>query len=375
MTQIAAAQSHHIEITPAEWRLSNDTNLLASASSAGLYYTTNFASTRRLPKEGELGREAFMQIVAGWQQRDECWHLGLIVIPALAEKRGSRWCELAAWPDPEQDIYIDMVREAGRGLSSILGLPFHVIPPKEPEPLPVPPLPDLPISSGYWTLETVKVGTNAIKGTPVNAGQLALVRSSKWAQQKVMRALWYTFWLIVYVILSVATLLSDIALPNAGTLLPSPEMLPYLGLATAGLLGVMVLWNLIQAWTAVKVIVIDPEAQSMSAYMGKTPRWHKKVPDIQSVYVSEQVKKRSNDPLVEHGELNLHLGSGDFHFVLEQGAPESNEDAPTSENKPRRDEDTIMPLSREAIHTHLQAMALHIAEALRVPCWYDMRVK
>lgn len=375
MTRIAAARNNLIDIAPTEWRLNNGETPLMVATRGGLRFGKNFARTRRLSDEGALGRDAIMQVVAGWQQRDESWHLGLIVTPSLAEERGSRWCELAAWPDPDQEQYLDLVKEAGRGLSTVLGLPFHVVPPKAPEQAPPPPLPDLPISSGLWTLEPVKLGESSKKGAPVQPGQLVLVRSSQWTRQKLMRSLWYFFWLIVYVILSVATITSEIALPNAGTLLPNPEILPYLGLATAVLLGVLVIGNVIHVLVAIKAIVIDPTSRSISAYAGKTLKWQKAVPDVQSVYVSEMVKKKSNDPTVEHGEINLHLGGGNFFHVMQQGQAETNDTAPRATNKPQRQADAIMPLSRDMLHTYLQSMGLHIAEALQTPCWYDMRVK
>lgn len=376
MTRIAAARNNMIDIAPTEWRLSTGEKPLMAATRSGLRFGKSFARTRRLPEEGDLGRDTIMQVVAGWQQRDESWHLGLIVTPSLAEERGSRWCELAAWPDPDQEQYLDLVKEAGRGLSTVLGLPFHVVPPKEPQPAPPPPpLPDLPISSGLWTLEPVKMGETSKKGTPVQPGQLVLVRSGQWMRQKLMRALWYLFWLIVYVILSVATLTSEIALPNAGTLLPNPEILPYLGLATAVLLGLLVLGNIIHALIAIKTIVIDPTSRSISAYAGKSRKWQQSVPDIQSIYVSEMVKKKSNDPTVEHGEINLHLGGGKFFHVMQQGQADTNDTAPRTANKPRRQADAIMPLTRDMLHSHLQSIGLHIAEALHAPCWYDMRIK
>ncbi|MCA9895636.1 MAG: hypothetical protein KC615_21775, partial [Anaerolineae bacterium] len=114
---------------------------------------------------------------------------------------------------------------------------------------------------------------------------------------------------------------------------------------------------------------------SISAYAGKSRKWQQSVPDIQSIYVSEMVKKKSNDPTVEHGEINLHLGGGKFFHVMQQGQADTNDTAPRSANKPRRQADAIMPLTRDMLHSHLQSIGLHIAEALHAPCWYDMRIK
>ena len=144
---------------------------------------------------------------------------------------------------------------------------------------------------------------------------------------------------------------------------------------TAVLLGVLVIGNVIHTLVAIKAIVIDPTSRSISAYSGKKQKWQKAVPDVQSVYVSEMVKKKSNDPTIEHGEINLHLGGGNFFHVMQQGQAETNDTAPRGTNKPQREADAIMPLSRDMLHTHLQSMGLHIAEALQTPCWYDMRVK
>jgi hypothetical protein len=114
----------------------------------------------------------------------------------------------------------------------------------------------------------------------------------------------------------------------------------------------------------------------VSVWRGKNQRWQQSAQDIQSVYVSEIVKKRADDLTSEHGEINLHLGTGRFQFVLHQGEPENRAlHRQPADEKGRRSEE-IVPLTRFIIASDLQAMGVYIAEALapELPCWYDRRV-
>jgi len=365
MTQIAAANNRAIEIETSRWILrdATDPDTLAVAQADGLTYESDFGRVRRLPPEG-LAREDIAQIVLGYQASDETWRLGLILAPELASQRGSRWCELVHWPDPDRNVFIDLAHQAGRGLAHVLDVPFYSVPPQPRKPLtPPPPLPELPLQFGLWSMQR-------------EGKQLVLARSRRWSLNKTGRILWLTFWLIVYIAVSIATLTSDLALPNAGTLLPNPQWLPYLGLATAIVLVGIIGYHIVRLTASYNRIVIDPQAGTISAWRGQRQYWQRQRDDVQSVYISEIVKRRKADPAAEHGEINLHLGGGKFQFVVQQAEAEANNNARLPINKEDRRKSNVQPLTRETVSTDLQAAALHIAAALGdLPTWYDMRVK
>src|SRR5688500_11827954 len=101
MNPISAADNHSIHSSLARWRLLHNEKPLAEASPRGFRYGGRFGSSRRLSETGVLEASDILQVVLGWQQTDEYWHLGLILAPRIADERGSRWCELVAWPDPK----------------------------------------------------------------------------------------------------------------------------------------------------------------------------------------------------------------------------------------------------------------------------------
>jgi hypothetical protein len=104
--------------------------------------------------------------------------------------------------------------------------------------------------------------------------------------------------------------------------------------------------------------------------------WQIPVNEIQSVYVSEVVKKREDPPNTEYGEINLHLGGGKFHFVLEQEDPQDNEDIPQPEQAIHYKQSEIRELTRDGVYTALQAANLYIADTLGdLSVWHDLRVR
>src|SRR5690606_22994099 len=123
-------------------------------SNKGLRYSKSFGTTRRLPESGFIESQEVQQVVLGWQQTDESWHLGLILQPELADVRGSRWCELVYWPDPDITVFQDLAQTTGQELAQLLGIPFYVIPPQVVEKtVPRRDLPPLPLNFGDWQME------------------------------------------------------------------------------------------------------------------------------------------------------------------------------------------------------------------------------
>lgn len=368
MTDISAADKHSIQIRDDKWRLRYDERPLAEASAKGFRYSSHFAKNRHLPDSGIIAPHDIKQVVLGWQQRDESWHMGLILMPALAEERGSRWCELVSWPDPEVVVFQDLAQRTGQQLAQILGIGFYVIPPNPQQlgrKVSQRTLASLPLQVGDWELSQV---------TP-DQRRLMLKRVPTWALGRVARAMWYAIWLMIYLILSIATLTSDIALPTTGTLLPNPQLLPYLGLVISVWLFFAMLYEIFVILTRVNTIVIDGIRGNIIGKHNQRTHWTIPIVEVQSVYVSEAVKRRQRPPETEYGELNVHLGGGKFRYLIQQRHPHDNAQIPQPEQALERLAG-IRALNRDEIHTTLQTAAAYIAQAIGdIPIWHDLRVK
>jgi hypothetical protein len=370
MKRISAADNTIIEILPDSWRLiatgesGEEHGLVEAGDSDQVRYVADFAQTRRLPASGALPANYVWQVVMGWSRGDEAWHLGLLLASDLADARGSRWCELAHWPDPDATVFEDLVKEAGMALARTINRPFNLIPPRRIEIKPVEPeapLPELPLSLGGWRLEN-------------GGGHLQFVRSPKWSRGRLARASWYTFWMTVYVALSVATLNSDLALPNSGTMLPNPNLLPYFGLAAAVILILMTLYILYELLTYPDRIVVDEYRKYIVALRGARKRWQIDGNGLESVYVTQVVDKKGKKHKIRHGEINLHRSGNDFYRVIEQ--QEKDEKVQLAETPDEKIEETIVALTSSKIRTELQAAGLYLAKALgELPVWYDQRTK
>lgn len=365
MNAILAADNLTIQLTDDTWTLlpSHGGETLAWIESDGLHYNAPFGLMRRLPDSGLLTKPDILQVVLGWQKSDEAWHLGLVLSPELSEKRHSRWCGIAYWPDPYKDVFKELAQEAGETLAKQLGIPFALVPP-EPVAPPPPPreLPPLPFPLGMWHVESGENDT------------IRIVRHRKWQRQRLERILWGILWVGVYVLVSGLTLTSDIALPDAGTLIPNPQWLPYLGLLIAFGMVLNVLYHVYQWHTETREIVITRETHSISGWRDGVQKWSIDTRSVQSVYISEIIKKRDKSTAVEHGELNLHLGGGKFRYVLQQEVPVTNNDTPQP-STPRPSADSVSLLSRAEYRTNLQVLGLMIGEHLELPVWYDVRIK
>jgi hypothetical protein len=381
MTQISAGNNISIDMQPERWRLilngeASARVLLEANVGQPLRYGPSFGNTRRLPGEGVLATNSIQQVVLGWSNGDEAWHLGLVLEPSLADARGSRWCEMAHWPDPDASLFVDIATEAGESLARTINRPFNPIAPRiqdKPAPPPPPPLPDLPLKFGVWSFDRAGKPKNKRDDHNSDTRILQFTRASNWVVSKIVRVLWYTVWLAVYLILSIATLTSGLALPNAGTMLPSPQLLPYLGLVSAVILIGMILYIFYELLTKPDKIIIDPTSRTVTALRGQRERWQVAGSDVQSIYVTQVLNKKGKQYIVQHGELNLHRGGGEFWRMFEQ--PKEEELARPWKAEPSDGGDTIFPLTRDAVNSDLQAAGLYVAEALNVPSWYDRRVK
>jgi len=367
MTQISAAENHIIQLLDDRWRLLYQERPTAEAMSSGLRYGNRFGTSRKLPGEKHIAPSDIQQVILGWQQTDEAWHLGLILAPHIAQERGSRWCELVYWPDPDIHVFQELGQETGEHLASVLGVPFRLITPRPREAqAPVRPLPELPLKFGLWTMEYASSDKR----------RFVIKRSQRWEMRQTGRILWYGLWMLVYLVLSLLTIFSDLALPNAGTLLPDPHWLPYMGLATVVLLLGLIIATLFTTVRKPNSVFIDGVRGTVSAWKNRRMVWQVPTNEIQSIYVSEIVKKREAPPATEYGELNLHLGGGKFQFVLAQEDPEENENTPQPEQPIQPTSSEIHDLRQENVYTDLQAASLYIARTLGdLSVWHDLRVR
>ncbi|MEP6984934.1 MAG: hypothetical protein ABI970_05035 [Chloroflexota bacterium] len=363
MDRISASGNLTIEHNIDHWRLLSTSNgqertLLEAETGKPVSYIEIFGSKRRLPKGGKLSLDDIQRVVLGWSHEDECWHLGFLVEPELAEQRGSRWCELARWPDPETTVFNETASEAGRALARTLQRPFNLIEPDRSaaiaagtirqESAPPAPLRSLPIQFDQWTL--------------TRQSALQFVRGSQWARQHVIRLLWYALLVIAYFVLSIVTLTQVIALPK-------PEFLPYLGLVVGIFLIAMMLYTFYELINRPNRVVVDNNG--VEGLRGKNTAWQVPKESIAAVYVSEVVNRKGKKRVIYHGEINIHLKDDSFRSILEQ--PHTVEDdhaAPTPVT-----DDTVIPLTLYNAQTDLQMAGLHVAQTLGIECLYDQRIK
>lgn len=366
--RLAAAERSIIEITETTWRLLRLNDIgeeiahVVAQKNEPLRYSADFASTRRLPSSRALPLYLIAQVVLGWSHEDEAWRLGLVVVPDLAAARKSRWCEIANWPDPDHEVFAKIAQEAGEALAQVLGLPFRVIPPREkPQPTPVY-MPQLPIALQWWDV------------VAENPSTLALVRPARWIRARVVRIIWYFFWMAVYILLSVTTLNTNLALPNAGTMLPSPELLPYLGLVMAGVMGMLIIFIGYELLIKPNRIIIDGTAKKVIAYHGNTMKWEKDVRHVVAVYVSHVLRKRRNKEFIQLSEINFHLGDDRFERLLEE-TPKQHQEY-ISDDKLKDGVYPLAPTSPDTPISAMQGVALHIARVLGgLPVMYDQRMR
>jgi hypothetical protein len=312
------------------------------------------------------------RVVLGWSNSDESWHLGLMLKPELAQSRGSRWCALAFWPDPETDLYRDIAARAGETLAGKIDCPFTLIPPRVGEiaspydmsysptmPSVVATLPELPFKIDYWTLRRTD--------DPL---RLELKLSSAWGRARLSRVLWYVSWAGVFVVLSVTSLSSGIALPQ-------PEFLPYAGLVGAAFLILLGFSTLIGVLRRIKRIEIDGRTRTIRGLRGRRARWSYSGGDLNSIYVTlvvNKVNRRKRTQQMHYGEMNLYGQDGTFQHLISQG--QSDEKLPIPETFPPEaaNSDRLVPLTAENAYTRLQAAACLIAQTLQLPATYDQRI-
>ena len=239
MTRIAVSANSLVDYSPDRWRLiqvddPEKPKLLVEAKiGAPLRYNGYFAVSRDLPESGEILEADLGQVVLGWSEESASWQLGLTLSPEISLARSSRWFEVLRFQNDDPGIHEELATQLGKALARALDIPFvssEAALEVEPEPEPIR-LVDLPLDLGMWRLQRT-----TSKGA--NDGELRLMREKRWLQGKLRQIAWYGLWTVVYLFVSLATLTNELGLPIAGTLIPNPAWLPYLGIAVAILLFV-----------------------------------------------------------------------------------------------------------------------------------------
>jgi hypothetical protein len=362
--RISAADNLVVEASPSTWQLRVNTNfvelqgegLLLEARDADpvLRYTSAFAVTRRLPRSGQLSTRYIQRVVLGWSAADEAWHLGLMLEAPLAQVRGSRWCELVKWPDPESEVFKAQAIDAGRTLARLLERPFNLVDgvvttissPVEAVPLPLPPL----MLQG-WAFDLR------------DNGWLVIERLPGWVAERWRRVAWFALWSVVFTILSVGVL-------TAGISRPRPEFLPYVGFGVAVMLVGLVIFSLWELFNRPRKIIIDPSTHQAWGVVqegsGSKAVWRMPREAIDAVYVTQVIRNKRTSPHLHYAEINLRATDGRFHHLcnLTESEPLTGE--------PARPEE-ISPLNRRNVQTRVQVVGVYLSEALNVPAWYDYR--
>lgn len=408
MERISAGSNLIIEVQPESWRLlvngaaaGSERMLVEAVPGEPLRYGANFGNRRKLPSEGMLPHDAVQRVVLGWTQEDTSWHLGLVLRGDLVTTRGSRWCGLAHWYDPLATQHQKTAIQAGQALAQQMNCSFTFVPPRKSEGGPVSiaprprtevgttpriapptfepvaeqiPQPELPLKLDLWTL----------KRTDWERLELAL--SPSWGRSKLIRTAWNIVWLGAFIVLTVKSLTSGIALPitsdfdvTIGTThinVPVPPLLlVYLGIASSILLFVLIITALYQTLTRVNRIAFEPGG--VRWLRRRRARRTISIDQIQEVYVSHIINKvgrrgkSSQQRAVHYGEINLLLKDGSFQPVLVQH--HADDTIPVTDDP--LNEEAVVELSVYNARTRLQSAGLMIAQTLGIPAEYDKRLK
>ncbi len=380
MTEIRVSDNFVVDYGAKHWRLIriNDhkerKTRVAVGADGGFRYDNFFANTRDLPDEGEISAAEIAEVVLRWSYEADAWRLAITLSPDLSATRSGSRCEVLRFIDPDQSVYEQDAKRVGEALAAVLDKPFvNESPTTPPPPKPIP-LIDLPLEVGIWHLQAGTAAT-ASGGGP---GEVRFVRCKSWMRAKVRQIVWYALLALIYVWVSAASINSELALPNAGTLIPDPQILPYLGLGVAVLLLLLIAQQLWHILREPDTILISSYEQGIIALRSDRVCWREDARKVQSVYASELMKKRGRHPIVHHSEINLHLvEGGGFRRLIVEDAKLTDALLPGMDPQAAMSQAVgVTVLEPHRVSTALQASAIHISACLDgLPVWYDRRYK
>lgn len=340
---------------------------LLDAQPGGIICSPLFARARRLSEDGRLELTRVARVVVGWAPESRNWHLGLMLYP---EKEGGRlrWCGLAHWPSGPAAEHEKTAVTAGRALADVIGRPFHVVPPKQsapvepeppapaPEPAPPPFIPlDEPLAPEPVSAEASPAALNDVPVLP--AGSPAVVppvtvapisptpfgvpgvapeplvaqqnppfnfeewqmvatrrgygfqRPARWLIMLMLRAGGYTVGALLFVMLGIGSLESELAQVN-------PEWLPYVGIGVGVILGALALllwWRVL----TVQDVVIDTQQREIRCRnrLSGSVRWRLPFDAVEYVLLSQTParvygRKKPDRPVPIMCDAWLHVYDG-----------------------------------------------------------------
>lgn len=373
MTTITVSEHLAVEYSSLQWRLIRISDReeqkakVTVEAGGGFCYSSLFASMRDLPDEGEIAADDITAVTLGWSYKTDAWQLSIVLSPDMVAARSSRRCEVLRFWDPDRSVYKQDAKNVGLALARVLGnKPFVTKPPEEaPPPEPIP-LADLPLEVGIWRLQPGAA-----------PGELRFLRSTSWMRAKMRQIAWYVLLAVLYAWVAAASMSSELALPNTGTLIPDPQILPYLGIGAAILLILLIGQQIRHILRQPDTILISSYERSIIARRGHKVCWKVNANGVQSVYASELVKKRGRRPTVYHSEINLHLVNGRFRPVIVEDGKLTNALLPGADRYTKKNRAVgVTILEPQEVSTTLQAAAIHISVCLDgLPVRYDRRYK
>ena len=400
-----------ISMSPGSWQLSIRTTaatenieqaertLLVEASVAGLSYQVNFARARNLP-EDLLPANQIETVVVGWERKDGCWYLGLLLTTELTETRGARWCGLARWSDPTGLIEFQSAEMAGRVLADTLRRPFRLVTDQ---------LRTETVADDDGEDNSADISESDLRpdssidmpsdGLPGNADELAAAarltgvvqseppvlmgdwmlaknengliwhRSRAWRRGMIVRLTFFFGLALLFVVLSIGGL-SSIFAPV------QPDWLPLVGLVVAIVLAINAILHLIRLFSA-ELVEFDLRLQ-MVRWQHPAKGVVRQVPfeKVQYILTSYTVLRaerlKGTTPIAAFEQLSLetwlHVARdiGDF---IEFGhvAPVDGRGVHQAERQPRH------PLDLTEIDTPVHHAAQLIAAAMNVPSFVEQR--
>lgn len=363
-TIISADQSVSVELHPDRWVAVDLTDglrrvIFEAVIDGTLTSSPQFNRLQKLPAGG-VGVHELKSVVLGWSPALMAWQLGFVVKPEIAEQRKSRWVELARWHDEDGAQHSLAANRVAQALARVTRLPLKVIPPKalpsDDTPAEPAPLPPLPIDLGTWELHQ-------------SGDALEFALAARWRRSRIGRIIWYGLWTVAFIAVSVLSLTVDLALPNAGTLLPAPHLLPYMGLFVAVILILLVIKNIVEIARQPTRIVVDPATSSISARLGRRTTWAVPSRAIDSVYVSEVLSHRGKRLMSQHAEINLRVGPETFRHLLT-----IEDELDLGAKNGHKLKNVVEPMTDDDADTPLSNAALYVSRTLgNVPIWRDQR--
>jgi hypothetical protein len=368
------ASPYTLSFSTTSWALSANGTDDVYITHGTVQYSPMFAELRALPADG-LQTQDIRAAVLGFSESDQQWHLGLLLNTTLAAQRQSRWCPLMQWhsasvSSDDGGVQSSEPYQALQALAQVLGVPYQVVDRSDTSSKTkrkAVPLAALPLTTGQWTLVQ----------DPAEDGTLRYEREKRWWYDRLARGVWYAVLTVVYVAVSIATLNSPLALPNEGMMLPVPQYLPYLGLFSAVIIVCLSIYHFWLAFTSADAFEFAPDGDVRTlrgTNVVRTTSVQDAARPTQGVYLTQLLSNHSANATVVHAVLNLWQGETNFQKLITfdplqlPAMPQVTDDDGAAV-------DGVLPFNTDLATTPLQHAALHIAQTLGVPCYYDQRIR